>query len=114
MLARAQLNRVLNDESLTRSLGDEEASILVEWLADAADRVPAAPPEAADAHVAALCRRGRVLARIVRLWCYEGQKGAAAQLALCEGLTQALPSGPAAPYDLMRKLIVYEAARRAA
>jgi hypothetical protein len=109
MLARAQLNRILNDESLTHSLGDEEASILVEWLADAADR---APPDAAEPHVAALYRRGRVLARVVRLWCYEGQQGAASQLAVCEGLTQALPSGPTCPYELMRKLIVHEAIRR--
>src|SRR5262249_80185 len=100
MLARAQLNRVLNDDSLTHSLGDEEASILIEWLADAADRVPPDPPDLAESHVAALCRRGRVLARVVRLWCYEGQQGAASQLAVCEGLTQALPSGPTAPYDL--------------
>ncbi len=114
MLARAQLNRILYDDSLTRHLGDEEARVLIEWLADAAERIPPDPAEAAAAAAEALCRRGRVLSRLVRLWCHDGEQGAAAQLAVCEGLVTALPSGHADPYLVMRRLVIHEATRRAA
>ena len=65
MLARAQINRILMDDTITRSLDDEEARVLVEWLADAADRIPPDPADRAAMLVEELCRRGRTLARFV-------------------------------------------------
>jgi hypothetical protein len=114
MLPRARINRILYDDRLTRSLGDEEARALIDWLADAADQIPPEPEDEALAGVEALYLRGRVLARLCRLLCHERQPGAAAQLAACEGLALALPPEEADPYQVMRMLVIHEASRRAA
>ena len=98
---------------MTRPLGDDVARVLVEWLADAADRLPDGPDEELVAKVEALRLRGRVLSRFVRLWCYDAQHAAATQFAATERLTSALPSGWADPYRLMQKLVAHEAVRRA-
>ena len=114
MLGGALMNRILTDEAMTRLLGDDVARVLVEWLADAADRIPDGPEETVAAKVEALRQRGRVLSRFVRLWCYEADHAAATQFAATERLTSALPSGWADPYRLMQKLVAHEAVRRAA
>src|SRR5205807_555027 len=74
MPGRPVWGRILDDEALTRGLGDPEARVLVEWLVDRADRMAGASEDAA---VAVLCRRGRAIACFVRLWCHERNRGAA-------------------------------------
>jgi hypothetical protein len=110
MLSRSLLNPVLDDDALTRGLGDAEARALVEWLVEEAERLAEAlAGPALEAEVRRLCRRGRALARFVRLWCHEGQPGAAGQLAACERLDAPLPDGPIDPCSLMRHLVGWEA-----
>jgi hypothetical protein len=110
MLARSVLTPILDDEGLTRYLGDAEARVLVEWLVDQAENLSAAlPAEQADAAVARLARRGRTMARFVRLWCLEGLPGAAAQLAAAERLDWPLPpGGDVEPWRLMQHLVAWE------
>ena len=109
MLARSQLEPILDDEALTRHLGDAEARVLVEWLVDQAEQVALyLSVEQTRAAVARLCRRGRTMARFVRLWCLEQLPGAAAQLAAAERTDWPLPAGPVEPYRLMQHLVACE------
>lgn len=113
MLARSFLDPILRDDALTRCLGDPEARLLIEWLVDEAERLEGLPDDALSAAVAALCKRGRVMSRFVRLWSIDEQPAAATQLAACEGLTEVLPIGRVGPRRLMRQIITHESARRA-
>jgi len=116
MLARSVLNHILDDEALTRHLGDAEARALVEWLVEQAEALGGAlPAEAALAEVLRLRRRGRAVARFVRLWSLEGDRGAASQLAASEQFTWPLPDGPVEASLLMQHIVGWETrARRAA
>ncbi len=105
MLARSELAPILDDEALTRQLGDAEARVLVEWLIEQAETLPA---EQARPELARLCRRGRTMARFVRLWCQDQLPGAAAQLAAAERLDWPLPDGPVEPCLLMLRLVSFE------
>jgi hypothetical protein len=110
MLARWVLNHILDDEGLTRHLGDAEARLLVEWLVDQAERLgETRPAEEVLAEVRGLCRRGRAIARFVRLWCLDDLPGAAAQLAAAEQLHWPLPDGPIEPCQLMQYIVEWEA-----
>ena len=62
------LSQVLDDEALTRGLGDAEARVLVEWLVDEAERLEQTCADA-GAEVRRLRRRARALSRFVLLWC---------------------------------------------
>jgi hypothetical protein len=109
MLARCALTPILDDEALTRHLGDAEARVLVEWLVDTAEKRTADLPATEHGRfVVGLCRRGRTMARFVRLWCQEALPGAAAQLAAAEGLDWPLPDGPVEPCRLMQHLCACE------
>jgi hypothetical protein len=109
MLARSVLTPILDDEALTRHLGDAEARVLVEWLVDRAeDRARSLSADQVGAEIARLCRRARTMARFVRLWCLEALPGAAAQLAAAEHLDWPLPSGPVEPCRLMQDLAAWE------
>ena len=59
-----------------------------------------------------LRRRGRTLAKFVRLWCHEDMPGAAAQLAATERVDWPLPDGPVIPWRLMRELVRWENRQR--
>jgi hypothetical protein len=109
MLARSVLTPILDDEALTRHLGDAEARVLVEWLADQAEELgERLPAEQVEVEVARLVRRGRTMARFVRLWCLESSPGAAAQLAASERLDWPLPGGPVEAWLLMNRLTAWE------
>ena len=114
MLARAFLDPILFDDRLTAALGDAEARLLVEFLVDQAERLEGLQPdEAVHQAVARLCKRGRVLGRVVRLWS-DQQCVAATQLAACEGLAEALPTRRLDGCRLMERLIAVETIRCAA
>ena len=74
------LRHVLRDEALTRGLGDIEARMLVEWVADWTELLAEAARTEDDAWscVRRLCRRGRAIGRFVQLW---GDPAAAGPLA---------------------------------
>ena len=116
MLAKPLLSHILNNDALTRGLADPEARVLVEWLVDQAERAasPGKGEEAVRADVVRLCRRGRAISRFVGLWCHEGERGAAVQLAATERFGWPLPARPTDPYVLMQRILAWEARQLAA
>lgn len=111
MLSKPLLDTILHNEALTRGLSDPEARILVEWLVDRAEiRGDEAPEKCMPMEVQCLCRRGRAIARFVTLWCYEGEPGAAAQLAGAQQFHWQLPtSAEVDPCELMQHILTAEA-----
>ena len=109
MSVTALLQPVLSDDLLTRGLGDEEARLLVEWLAD---RAVLAHEKLADAdqvgEMLRLCRRARAISRFVYLWCHQQSHGAACQLAASERFRFPLPLPEVDPYDLMQVILECE------
>lgn len=114
MLDRAFLRPILDDESLTRGLGDEEARLLVDWLVERAENLAASSLAETTRKncLSIVCRRGRIVGRFVRLWS-EGQFGSAVQLAGAENVNWRLPSGPEEPAELMNRLLSFEEQRMA-
>jgi hypothetical protein len=109
MLARL-LSAILNNEALTRGLGDPEARILVEWLVAETEHAVerTACEETARLRVERLCSRARALGRFVRLWCHDENAAAAYQLAACERFPWPLPTMPMDPCDLMEAITTWE------
>jgi hypothetical protein len=103
------LSHILDDEALTRGLGDAEARVLVEWLVEQVEGWEARGADA-DAAVQCLCRRARALSRFVLLWCGRRDRGAAIQLAAVERFTWPLPDdADADPCELMQTILGWEA-----
>lgn len=118
MVVRAKplLNQVLDNDAVTRGLGDPEARVLVEWLVERAELLAesACDEAAARAEFAALCRRARSLARFVELWCHRRQRGAANQLAAAERFQWPLPCTAVEACELMQHILDWEARQPAA
>jgi hypothetical protein len=110
-LTKPLLNHILDNDLLTRNLGDPEARMLVEWLVDQAERIAAnaCSDVAAQKQVEILCRRGRAIGRFVGLWSQPRSRGAAGQLAVAEGFTWPLPPPIAEPCEIMQSILVWEA-----
>ena len=104
------LRHVLRDEGLTRGLGDIEARMLVEWVADWTELLVEAARTEDDAWscVNRLSRRGRAIGRFVQLWNQPSDRGAAAQLAAVERFTWPLPSADVDSPDLMHHILTWE------
>ena len=104
------LRHVLRDEALTRGLGDIEARMLIEWLADWTELLAEAARSEDDAWscVRRLCRRGRAISRFVQLWNDPRSRGAAAQLAAAERFNWPLPPTEVDPPDLMHHILTWE------
>jgi hypothetical protein len=114
MQFRPLLRPILDDEGLTRHLGDEEARVLVEWLVERAERAGETADEAtAFAAVGRLCRRAKAIGLFVALWCYRDDRGAAGQLAVAERFTWPLPQADVDPCSLMERILRYEDRRLA-
>jgi len=111
LLAKPLLSHILDNDALTRGLGDEEARILVEWLVDRAEMMAESDLSQGDARrqLDALCRRARAISRFVGLWCHLGERGAAHQLAAAERFHWPLPGGWVDPYELMADILHWEA-----
>jgi hypothetical protein len=109
MLAKPLLRQILNNDALTRGLGDPEARLLIEWLVERAESLAELDRgEDIDSRVAQLCRRARAISRFVMLWCQSRERGAAVQLAAVERFSWPLPSGPADPCMLMESILDWE------
>ena len=104
------LNRVLDDEAVTRGLGDAEARVLVEWLVERTERLEDADGDwDAEIEVQRLCRRARAVSRFVHLWCHRRDRGAALQLAAVERFGWPLPDEiDADAYDLIQGVLQWE------
>jgi hypothetical protein len=123
MLPKTLLGPILDNEALTRGLGDAEARMLVEWLVEEAEQLmqigsaPANPKGVTHAAVAAaqeaaiigevqrLCRWARSIARFVNLWCYEQAHGSAIQLAASQRFDWPLPTSWIDPCELMERIL---------
>jgi hypothetical protein len=110
MLTKPLLSHILDNDALTRGLGDSEARVLVEWLVEQAEHSAAlAVTESELAHtITKLCRRGRAIGRFVGLWCHGGARGAAGQLAVAERFTWPLPQPEDEPYEIMQTILQWE------
>ncbi len=109
MVANPLLHHILSDERLTGGLGDAEARVLIEWLVEQAEELmELASEQEAKSAVEWLCRRGRAVARFVRLWCLERARGAAGQLAAAERFAWPLPSAGVDPWELMQTILSWE------
>jgi hypothetical protein len=110
MLARRLLSQVLDDEALTRGLGDAEARVLVEWLVERTESLVSADDseDRARYELGRLRRRARSISRFVALWCHYGERGAAGQFAAAERLNWPLPDDEADPCDLMQLILEWE------
>lgn len=110
MLAKTVLHPILHNDALTRGLGDRESKLMIEWLVGQAER-RAKGRGGEDVHdlVARLVRRARGIGRFIELWCYQGARGPATQLAAAEGFRWSLPAGRVDPCDLMIRILNWEA-----
>ncbi|MFL5339093.1 MAG: hypothetical protein ACJ8F7_02915 [Gemmataceae bacterium] len=110
MRIKPLLNLILDDEALTRGLGDSEARVLIEWLTDWVEGIAQRCPveTEAAARVELLRRRGRAIRRFVDLWCHECDFGAATQLAAAERFRWPLPDPDADPWFLMHQIVAWE------
>ena len=104
------LIRVLDDEAITRGLGDAEARVLVEWLVERTERLEDDNGDLdIEVEVQRLCRRARAASRFVHLWCHRRACGAALQLAAVERFGWPLPEEiDVDAYDLMRVIVEWE------
>jgi hypothetical protein len=114
MLARSILAHIVDDEALTRNLGDIEAKVLIEWLVDEAEVTNdvMADESLVEAEVVKLCRRCRAIAKFVYLWSLKNRPGAAAQLAVAERIDFPLPRGTMRADRLMSRMLQWESLRR--
>ena len=110
MRTRPLLNLILDDEALTRGLGDAEARLLIDWLTDWAEHYGQQCLEEAEAltRVERLRIRGRAIRRFVELWCHRCDFGAATQLAAAEHFQWPLPEDEADPWELMDAILHWE------
>jgi hypothetical protein len=109
MLTKPLLSPILENDALTRGLGDPEARILVEWLVEQAESLADHSSETAAAEmIARLCHHGRAISRFVALWCHFHSSGAAIQLAATERFTWPLPLPGADPCELMQTIVLWE------
>lgn len=104
------LSRILTDEALTRHLNDEEARLLIEWLAEWAERIQAtvSDPAIAATRIEQLRCKGRAIRQFVELWCYREDFGAASQLAATQRFRWPLPASAADPWELMHTILDHE------
>ena len=107
MQFRPLLRPILDDDGLTRHLGDAEARVLVEWLVDRAEDAAGAAGEPVTAAevIGQLCRRAKAIGLFVALWCYREDRGAAGQLASAERFTWSLPAADVDPVALMERIL---------
>jgi hypothetical protein len=110
MVADAFLSHILDNDALTRGLGDPESRVLVEWLVERTEHLAQSSPDKGSPWPAihVLYRRARAIGRFVGLWCYAQSPGAAGQLAATERFHWPLPTTTVDPCELMQSILAYE------
>jgi hypothetical protein len=110
MIAEPLYRRVVNDESLTRGLGDIEARMLVEWLVDWAELLEdtMADPEEAHREINKLTRKAKAIRNFVVLWTDSESKAGAVQLAATERFQFPLPPEDYMPDEVMACILEWE------
>ncbi len=115
MLAKAMLRPILENDALTRGLGDAEARMLVEWIVEEAEAhaLETTSETAVENDIKVMYRRARAIGRFVGLWCHEDECGAAGQLAAAERFNWPMPTPEIDPCELMHSILEYESEDRA-
>lgn len=108
MVAKELLSPILDDETLTRGLGDAESRALVEWLVERSEEIHRHGRRDVRIAIQSMCRRARAIARFVQLWCYQADHGAACQLAATERFDWPFPSADADPCDTLLEALAWE------
>lgn len=110
MRVKPFLSHILDDEGLTRGLGDPEARVLVEWLVERTEQLAATTASEGTVwvEVKRLCQRARAIARFVVLWGTPRARGAAVQLAGAERFDWPLPTAKIDPCELMMSILHWE------
>ena len=110
MTPKSLYGPILDDELLTRGLGDAEARAMIDWLVERSEASHARLPslEACLGEVERLCHKARSISRFVHLWCYQQLHGAACQLAATERFGWPLPATAQDPYDVMSSILDWE------
>jgi hypothetical protein len=111
MVSRQLLAPILEDEAVTRGLGDPEARILIEWLVAQAEQLSGRETcvQAQGRAVGQLCRKARAISRFVYLWSDPGSRAGACQLAATERFRWPLPTTDMDPCELMLDILAHEA-----
>jgi hypothetical protein len=111
MLPKRILKPILENEAVTRGLGDPEARILIEWLVGQAEAYSAQErcTDRISGEVNRLCTRARAISRFVWLWGRPRSRPAACQLAATERFPWPLPTTDMDPCELMLDILSYEA-----
>ena len=107
MLPKNLLAPILDNDAVTRGLGDAEARMLVEWLVEEAEIHAAAVEdiEAVGREVERPVQVARGISRFVQLWCYQEARAAAIQLAATERFEWPLPATWMEPCELMEVIL---------
>ncbi len=110
MMVDSLLRPILDNDALTRGLGDPEARVLVEWLVEQVEFLArgSGTEDSARRRVDGLCRRARCIGRFVALWAQPHSQGAACQLAATERFRWPLPTPDVDPCDLMQHILRHE------
>jgi hypothetical protein len=110
MTPKALYSPILDDELLTRGLGDAEARAMIDWLVERleANHARLGSLEACGRELQRLCQRARSISRFVHLWCHQRLHGAACQLAATQRFAWPLPSTDRDPYDVMSAILEWE------
>lgn len=105
MLTSYQLASILRDERITQGLSDPDGKCLVGRLVEIADVLAVQNSGASLANaLQILSKKGRLVARIVRLWS-SGDRSSAIQLAASGGLGDFIPSPTADEESLIDALL---------
>ncbi|WP_020471034.1 hypothetical protein [Zavarzinella formosa] len=108
MLSTQMVRHVLRDEAVTRGLGDIEARMIVEWLAEKAEQLAESKPETeAWDELLRACRRARIISRFVQLWGVAASRGSAVQLVTAERMNWPLPVGDMDPGLLTEQILAW-------
>ncbi|VTR99152.1 hypothetical protein [Tuwongella immobilis] len=104
-----QSRQILQDDSLTRGLGDCEAQMLVEWVIDWIELIHDGieSDSIRERAIARVVRQARTIGRFVRYW-HENDRLAAMQLAAVEQAHWPLPRAPQDPVALLRQILRWE------
>jgi hypothetical protein len=110
MFGEPMYRGIVNDEALTRGLGDVEARMLVEWLVDWADLLEETIPdrEDADRRVVQLKKKARAIGKFVVLWSDGHTKAGAMQLAATERFQFPFPPEDYEADEAMAQILRWE------
>jgi len=104
------LRGVLQNEAITRDLGDIEAAMLFRWTAEWAELLEESceSAEVAAEAIRRLVRRARGIAKFISLWTWPDSRASAFQLAASEQFRWPMPDAGMDPDGAMAHILTWE------